>query len=111
VSRRIALLVNPTSGKGRGKRAGAQAAARLREHGLAVDVLVGADGSEATELARGAVRLGYEAIAAVGGDGMLNLVLQAVAGSGDRLSCDGSAATASCPLPSCHAGNTAAVAS
>jgi diacylglycerol kinase (ATP) len=82
VSRRIALLVNPTSGKGRGKRAGAQAAARLREQGLAVDVLVGADGSEATELARGAVRLGYEVVAAVGGDGMLNLVLQAVAGTG-----------------------------
>jgi diacylglycerol kinase (ATP) len=81
VSRRIALLVNPTSGKGRGRRVGVQAAARLREHGLAVDVLTGVDGAEAGELARGAVHLGYDAIVSVGGDGMLNLVLQAVAGT------------------------------
>ena len=81
MSRRIALLVNPAAGKGRGRRVGAQAAARLREHGLTVDVLVGADVDEAAELARGAVVLGYEAVAAVGGDGMVNLVLQAVAGT------------------------------
>ena len=82
MSRRIALLVNPVSGKGRGKRAGAHAAARLREHGLTVDVLVGDDVAEAAELARGAVLVGYDAVVAVGGDGMLNVVLQAVAGTG-----------------------------
>jgi len=82
VSRRIALLVNPTSGKGRGRRAGAQAASRLRELGLTVDVLVGADVAETAELARGAVLLGYDCVVAVGGDGMMNMVLQAVAGTG-----------------------------
>jgi len=82
VSRRIALLVNPASGKGRGKRAGTQAASRLRAQGLTVDVLVGADVTEAAELARGAVLVGYDSVVAVGGDGMLNVVLQAVAGTG-----------------------------
>ena len=81
MSRRIALLVNPTSGRGRGRRAGAQAAAALRAGGLAVDVLTGSDIAEARELAAGAVALGYDAVVAVGGDGMVNLVLQAVAGT------------------------------
>jgi diacylglycerol kinase (ATP) len=83
--RRVALLVNPTSGKGRGAREGAQAADRLREHGVSVDLIVGSDGPEAAELARGAVDRGYDAVVAVGGDGMLHLVLQAVAGTGTPL--------------------------
>ncbi len=82
MSRRIALLVNPTSGKGRGAREGTAAAARLRELGLTVDVLIGVDGTAAGGLARNAVQQGYDAIVAVGGDGMLHLVLQAVAGTG-----------------------------
>lgn len=85
MTRRVALLVNPTSGRGRGAKAGTVAAARLREHGLAVDVLIGADGAEATDLARGAVALGYDAVVAVGGDGMVHLVLQALAGTGTPL--------------------------
>jgi diacylglycerol kinase (ATP) len=85
VTRRFALLVNPTSGKGRGARAGSTAAARLREHGVEVDVLIGADGAEAGELAKGAVALDYDAVVAVGGDGMLHLVLQSVAGTGTPL--------------------------
>jgi diacylglycerol kinase (ATP) len=85
VARRIAVLVNPTSGKGRGRRAGATAANRLREHGLAVSELVGGDGGQAIALARRAVADGYDALVAVGGDGMLHLVLQAVAGTGTPL--------------------------
>jgi diacylglycerol kinase (ATP) len=79
---RIAVLVNPTSGKGRGAREGAAASARLREHGIAVDELAGADAAGAAELAVRAAGGGYDAVVAVGGDGMLNLVLQAVAGTG-----------------------------
>ena len=83
--KRVALLVNPTSGKGRGARAGTQAAARLREHGAQVDVIVGETGADAAELAARAVARGYDAVVAVGGDGMVHLVLQAVAGTGTPL--------------------------
>ena len=82
---RVALLVNPTSGKGRGARAGTEAAGRLREHGAQVDVIVGENGADASELAARAVARGYDALVAVGGDGMVHLVLQAVAGTGTPL--------------------------
>jgi diacylglycerol kinase (ATP) len=85
VSRRIALLVNPTSGKGRGLREGRLAATRLREHGIRVDEVVGSDAADAVVQARRAVSDGYDAIVAVGGDGMVHLVLQAVAGTGTPL--------------------------
>ncbi len=79
------MLVNPTSGKGRGRQAGATAAGRLREHGVTVDEIVGNDGDEARLLARRAVAEGYDALVAVGGDGMVHVVLQAVAGTGTPL--------------------------
>jgi diacylglycerol kinase (ATP) len=82
VTQRVALLVNPTSGKGRGLREGRVAAARLREHGLQVDVVVGDDGSDAQVRARRAAADGYDVLVAAGGDGMVHLVLQAVAGTG-----------------------------
>ena len=85
MTRRIALLVNPTAGGGRGAREGVAAAIRLREHGLLVDEMAGADADGAVRLARRAVGDDYDAVVAVGGDGMLNLVLQAVAGSGTPL--------------------------
>ena len=67
MSRRIALLVNPTSGKGRGAREGTAAATRLRELGLTVDVLIGVDGTAAGGLARNAVQQGYDAVNLDGG--------------------------------------------
>ena len=82
MTRRIAVLINPTSGKGRGAREGAAAAERMREHGLVADEIAGSDAASATRLARRAVADGYDALVAVGGDGMLNVVLQAVAGAG-----------------------------
>ena len=82
---RVALLVNPTSGGGRGAREGSAAATRLREHGLRVDEMAGQDAADAARLAHRAVADRYDVVVAVGGDGMLNLVLQAVAGSGTPL--------------------------
>jgi diacylglycerol kinase (ATP) len=76
---RVALLVNPTSGGGRGARAGAQAALRLRAAGLVVDHLAGRDAAEAEGLARDAVERGCDAVVAVGGDGMVNLAAQVLA--------------------------------
>jgi diacylglycerol kinase (ATP) len=85
VAKRIAVLVNPTSGKGRGARAATTAISRLRELGCSVTELVGADGPDAVLLARHAVLDGYETLVAVGGDGMVHLVLQAVAGTAVEL--------------------------
>ena len=81
MAKRIAVLVNPTTGKGRGAREATRALIRLRELGCDVTELVGADGADAVLLARRAVHDGYDALVAVGGDGMVHLVLQAVAGT------------------------------
>jgi diacylglycerol kinase (ATP) len=81
VSREIALLVNPTSGRGRGARAGREVAGRLHEAGHAVRQLIGRDVSESQDMAREAVAQGTDALVVVGGDGMVHLGLQAVGGT------------------------------
>lgn len=77
----VAVLVNPTSGKGRGRRAAAIAIPHLEQAGLRVRRLEGRDVDEALELAQSAARDGVEALVVVGGDGMVHLACQAVAGS------------------------------
>ncbi|HSI92890.1 MAG TPA: diacylglycerol kinase [Jiangellaceae bacterium] len=77
----IALLINPTSGGGKGARAGNAAAARLRGAGLAVRELVGRDAEESRDLAREAVERGAAGLVVVGGDGMVHLGLQAAGGT------------------------------
>jgi diacylglycerol kinase (ATP) len=81
VTRRIALLVNPTSGKGRGARLLEPVAARLRADGTEVDVVVGRDADEAFDLVRNVVAAGVDGLVAVGGDGLVNVALQVVAGT------------------------------
>jgi diacylglycerol kinase (ATP) len=81
VSREIALLVNPTSGRGRGARAGRAVAARLHDAGHAVRQLIGRDVRESQDMAREAVAQGTDALVVVGGDGMVHLGLQAVGGT------------------------------
>jgi diacylglycerol kinase (ATP) len=81
VSRQIALLVNPTSGRGRGARVGREVAARLRDAGLAVREMAGRDVRESQDLALEAVEQGTDALVVVGGDGMVHLGLQAVGGT------------------------------
>jgi diacylglycerol kinase (ATP) len=81
VAREIALLTNPTSGKGKGAVARAAALPRLRAAGFEVRDLQGADAVEALDLARGAVADGVWAVVVVGGDGMVHLGAQAVAGT------------------------------
>lgn len=77
--REIALLTNPTSGKGKGARVSATALARLRGAGLTVRALQGRDADEALDLARESVAGGVDALVVCGGDGMVNLGIQAVA--------------------------------
>lgn len=80
--RDTALLVNPAAGGGRGAVAGLLAAARLRDAGLVVTELVGRDGDEALDLARAAVARGVGSVVACGGDGLVHVAVQAVAGTG-----------------------------
>ncbi len=77
--RDIALLINPTAGKGKAARAGVAALERLRSAGLTVRSLVGRDADESLDLGRQAVAEGIEALVICGGDGMVNLGIQAVA--------------------------------
>lgn len=81
MTRRIALLVNPTAGKGRGARLLEPVTAYLRDEGIHVDVVVGRDADEAFDQARDRVAGGVDGLVAVGGDGLLNLALQVVAGT------------------------------
>ncbi len=81
----ITLVVNPAAGRGRGAGAAEPAARALREAGHRVRVVAGADAAGALDLARTAVAGGTGALVAVGGDGMVSLALQAVAGTGTPL--------------------------
>jgi diacylglycerol kinase (ATP) len=85
VAREIALLTNPTAGRGRGARTAAIALPRLREAGFAVRHLAGRDADDARELARACVRDGVEALVVCGGDGMVHLAVQELAGTATSL--------------------------
>lgn len=76
-----AILINPTSGKGRGGKNAPAAVARLRARGVRVSELVGASGEQSLALARAAVADGIDALIACGGDGTVHCALQAVAGT------------------------------
>ena len=82
---RIALLTNPSAGRGRGAAIAAEAVPRLRDAGLEVEDLRGRDADEASDLARDCVERGVESLVVVGGDGMVHLALQALVGSATRL--------------------------
>jgi diacylglycerol kinase (ATP) len=79
--RRLAVLVNPTSGKGRGARLLGPVADRLRRGGASVDVVVGRDGDEAFDRLRDRVADGVDGVVAVGGDGLVHIALQVVGGT------------------------------
>jgi diacylglycerol kinase (ATP) len=79
--RELALLTNPTAGKGKGARTAAMALPRLLEAGYDVRSLAGRSPEDAMELARQCVADGIEALVVCGGDGMVHLGVQAVAGT------------------------------
>ena len=55
--------------------------ARLRAGGIDVEEVVGADAADAEARARAAVASGVDALVALGGDGMVHLAIQALAGT------------------------------
>lgn len=77
----ITLFVNPTAGRGRGAHAAQPAASALRDAGFSVRTVLGEDADDALRRAREAVAGGTGALVAVGGDGLMSLALQAVAGT------------------------------
>lgn len=77
----MVLLVNPTSGRGRGGRLAPEAARRLHERGVDTVITVATSAEETATLARKAVEEGASALVAVGGDGTVHTVLQHVAGT------------------------------
>ncbi len=85
MARHIALLTNPTAGKGRGARNAAIALPRLREAGFEVHSIAGRDADEARDLARRCVDEGVESLVVCGGDGMVHLAVQVLAGTGTSL--------------------------
>lgn len=85
MAREIALLTNPSAGKGRGTRTAAIALPRLKEAGIRVRSLVGRTADEALELAQGAVADDVDSLVVVGGDGMVHVAVQALVGSGTSL--------------------------
>jgi diacylglycerol kinase (ATP) len=78
----LAVLVNPSAGKGRTARLVPDVLARLKAAGREVRPVTAASAAEAGEACRAAVADGAGALAAVGGDGTVHLALQAVAGTG-----------------------------
>jgi diacylglycerol kinase (ATP) len=56
-------------------------AERLRASGAQVDVVIGRDGDEAFDRVRDRVARGVDLLVAVGGDGLVNIALQVVAGT------------------------------
>ncbi len=81
MSREVALLTNPSSGRGRGARAGETVRRRLADAGFTVRDLAARDAEDAMTRAKKAVADGVEALVVVGGDGTVHLGLQAVAGT------------------------------
>ncbi|MCK6209166.1 diacylglycerol kinase family lipid kinase [Georgenia sp. EYE_87] len=79
---RVGLVLNPTSGKGRGAKVRARVLDGLRAAGLDPVDLSGPDLDTATARARAGLAQGIDALVVVGGDGMVHLGANVVAGTG-----------------------------
>lgn len=79
--RDVVLLANPTSGLGRGARVAGEAAERLRAAGVRVRPVHGRDAGEALDLARKAAAEQPDALVCAGGDGLVHVAVQALAGT------------------------------
>ena len=73
MSRRVTLVVNPSSGKGRAQEMLPHVAGRFRDAGLDVEILLSRDFAEARQMTRDAVADGVDVLAMMGGDGMMHL--------------------------------------
>lgn len=79
VTRQIALLANPTAGRGNADQILDAVTARLAASGAVVEHLIGDDAEHALELARKAAADGVDTVVTLGGDGMVHVAVQALA--------------------------------
>jgi diacylglycerol kinase (ATP) len=79
VSKRVGLVVNPTSGKNRGMALGLEVAQRMRASGHDVVDLSDETYAAARDRALGAIAQGLDVLAVVGGDGMVHLGVELAA--------------------------------
>lgn len=78
-SPRILLVVNPHAGKGRGARAGEQAAVALRAAGAHVRAVIGETTGRARDLVHDALQQPWDGAVVVGGDGTLAGIVELLA--------------------------------
>ena len=79
MTRQIALLANPTAGRGHADQILDAVTARLAASGAVVEHLIGDDAEHALELARKAAADGVDTVVTLGGDGMVHVAVQALA--------------------------------
>lgn len=79
MTRRVTLVVNPSSGRGRAQESLPLVAGRLRDAGLEVDIQLSRDFAEAQSMTRHAISSDIDVLAVMGGDGMMHLGLNACA--------------------------------
>lgn len=96
---KFGVILNPTSGKGKGSALGKAFLGELQKLGVDVEDLSGSDYHEATENGRAAIARGaIDALAVAGGDGMVHLGVNLCAGTGIPLA-----------IMACGTGNDAAM--
>ena len=78
MNEKLIAIVNPAAGGGRSAKLAGSELARLREHGLAIDVIASTGPGHASELAREAYDQGYRKFLAVGGDGTAHEIINGV---------------------------------
>ena len=71
-------IVNPAAGGGRSAKLAGPAIARLRAHGVQVDVIASTGPGHASDLAREAYAQNYRRFIAVGGDGTAHEILNGI---------------------------------
>ncbi len=79
---RVTVLTNPKAGHGNAPHAAERAVARFQQIGVDVVQIVGRDAGHARHLVEEALAAGTDALVVVGGDGVIGLALQALAGTG-----------------------------
>jgi diacylglycerol kinase (ATP) len=82
MSRRIALVVNPTSGRGLGARVAPAVRGRLQAAGLTVDEYTTTCAEDVGRISAEVIASGADAVALIGGDGTIHLGAQVLAKSG-----------------------------
>ena len=73
MTRRVTLVVNPSSGKGRAQEMLPLVAGQLRDAGLDLRILLSRDFAEAQRMTRAAAGEAVDVLAVMGGDGMMHL--------------------------------------